>query len=1172
MAEYIDYPAKLRSSRRDHKLVDATAIDGLIQGEQLAEDAVDLSGVEADIEKNRNGISLLQKVTRDLHNNEVTTDWSDATDANLGLSNTAIYTGVIWSSGAQLDRPDDGWPATVSTSQNPRGYIVARVPNGADVGNYRMAYYDDGDTDAWHITSAHWRRITEAPEDSTYDYYTVDGPDGRAEWGRIGSHIAHFNVEHFEHVEQTYYDGEFRGTFKDGIVPMEALAAAVQEAIGEGGTSPLIENVFDGMTGDTAGEQEVEGVAIENLANVAYSIRVGAETEFTLGNALRGVRSSSPLQVGHANFYTKANDDKLYRTLDSASDGTLEIWQVNDLAALRAALAASSTGGIAEGLALLEPLDGTDLTAGDVVLSDGRFHRYTDPSAPNIFAGVLGSYREQQTYYFVTALSTSQFGAHGRFTDNHDEAIGAVLVGTGTNNLMEVHIDKAVYETAKGSAVASGDEISAAFTGTVSGASTTTTHALTYNRTFNVHGKSWLSFEGQAANSVPKRIGTHADGWSLIVSQNGSVLLTHAIDGSHFTEYPIDAIDDYARTRADAALERAGGTMTGDLTLDGPPTANLHAATKAYVDDQVGGEATLGVRTESISFQAAANADTDVELSPIAADPVTVLHGEGDPEIITGVTGNDFTVAPGLYLLRIDGEVDADAVLRFGFDIRDAADDSIIVGPQEKSAYNTQGAYQAFTSTGYWHPTEAIEVNVLLERFGRSSGLRNVVMRFAQLNAQEHIHPHVIEPLEPLDTDEADDGEVVLSDHRFYQRAAADEVTEDTFAGELESWNDGADWIGTALAASRYGSRGRFTSNPDSKIGALTAGGDNPATVGLRLNKAAYETAKGSAVADGDTVWADISDTSLNNSVTELAYVRTESGGYLAFIAHDADCVLHDLDDGDSWFLRVLSAYDSEQGTSTALFEHDAETPHFNEYPIKAVDQTARDQAAEARTFARIIQPWEFVEPAGGIGFREVGRTALEARAEAVTGEIDTDRELVTALRATEQYGLRRALRIQYTAGYFLRKTQRITTSGAIGTVFTYLAVQRAGVADRNITRLDLANFTLDQFNAQYAAVGDELQYSAAADVTRPVDVEWTDFSDFDLEEGDVLVFRFVANAINGNALVKIEIDDLDISLGGGLASRIRSSAIHQDVVLTQAEYDALTVKDAHTRYNIVAG
>lgn len=34
-------------------------------------------------------------------------------------------------------------------------------------------------------------------------------------------------------------------------------------------------------------------------------------------------------------------------------------------------------------------------------------------------------------------------------------------------------------------------------------------------------------------------------------------------------------------------LDKSGGTMTGTLTLSGAPTANLHAATKKYVDDAI---------------------------------------------------------------------------------------------------------------------------------------------------------------------------------------------------------------------------------------------------------------------------------------------------------------------------------------------------------------------------------------------------------------------------------------------------------------------------------------------------------------------------------------------------------------------------------------------------------
>ena len=57
---------------------------------------------------------------------------------------------------------------------------------------------------------------------------------------------------------------------------------------------------------------------------------------------------------------------------------------------------------------------------------------------------------------------------------------------------------------------------------------------------------------------------------------------------------------DAAKTTADAALPKAGGTMTGKITLDGEPSADLHAATKKYVDDNAG---TDGVDGETLAIQ-----------------------------------------------------------------------------------------------------------------------------------------------------------------------------------------------------------------------------------------------------------------------------------------------------------------------------------------------------------------------------------------------------------------------------------------------------------------------------------------------------------------------------------------------------------------------------------------
>ena len=58
------------------------------------------------------------------------------------------------------------------------------------------------------------------------------------------------------------------------------------------------------------------------------------------------------------------------------------------------------------------------------------------------------------------------------------------------------------------------------------------------------------------------------------------------------------------KVELDKKLALAGGTMTGALTLSGAPTADLHAATKAYVDSV--SSTASGLQTELDATQAGA--------------------------------------------------------------------------------------------------------------------------------------------------------------------------------------------------------------------------------------------------------------------------------------------------------------------------------------------------------------------------------------------------------------------------------------------------------------------------------------------------------------------------------------------------------------------------------------
>ena len=278
-----------------------------------------LDGIEHEVDE-------LRDVTHDLHAGTVHSGWA-AVNSDGSEGGIAVIDGNDPLAEA---RAVSAWAVTLDENLGGETLVV-RVPHGTSIASYRADIAAIGGGDYYDDLTRYRLIGSDDANSPTWDYHYYGGVLGSND-GRITLQITGSSA------------ASGSSTFSGNLVLAKVLAALGVDSISDlgGGADPLIENVFDGTTGNTVGEQEVAGVTIENLANVAYSIRVGAETEFTLGNAFRAVRSGSPLQVNHANFYTKANDDKLYRTLDAASDATLEIWQVNDLAALRAALAAAS--------------------------------------------------------------------------------------------------------------------------------------------------------------------------------------------------------------------------------------------------------------------------------------------------------------------------------------------------------------------------------------------------------------------------------------------------------------------------------------------------------------------------------------------------------------------------------------------------------------------------------------------------------------------------------------------------------------------------------------------------------------------------------------------------------------------------------------------------------------
>ena len=154
MAEYIDFPAKLRSTRRDRKLVDASAIDGVLPQSQIG-----LDGIEQEVEE-------LRHVTHDLHAGEVPSGWA-AVNADGSEGGIAVIDGTDPLAEA---RAVSAWSVTLD--ENLAGEaLVVRLPHGADIGSYRADIAAIGGGDYYDDLTRYLLIGSDNADNATWDYH-----------------------------------------------------------------------------------------------------------------------------------------------------------------------------------------------------------------------------------------------------------------------------------------------------------------------------------------------------------------------------------------------------------------------------------------------------------------------------------------------------------------------------------------------------------------------------------------------------------------------------------------------------------------------------------------------------------------------------------------------------------------------------------------------------------------------------------------------------------------------------------------------------------------------------------------------------------------------------------------------------------------------------------------
>ena len=153
-----------------------------------------------------------------------------------------------------------------------------------------------------------------------------------------------------------------------------------------------------------------------------------------------------------------------------------------------------------------------------------------------------------------------------------------------------------------------------------------------------------------------------------------------------------------AQATANAALPIAGGTMTGKLTLDGAPTDDLHAATKKYVDDNAGSASATDQTARDAAKAAKDVADAALPLAggtmtgdlTLSGEPTNDLHAATKKYVDAnagggGQTLKDFDTLPDLNDYKLDEIIAVNAnFYRKG--ITDATTPNIYEGTVGRSA------------------------------------------------------------------------------------------------------------------------------------------------------------------------------------------------------------------------------------------------------------------------------------------------------------------------------------------------------------------------------------------------------------------------------------------------------------------------------------------------------
>ena len=186
--------------------------------------------------------------------------------------------------------------------------------------------------------------------------------------------------------------------------------------------------------------------------------------------------------------------------------------------------------------------DATNFANGQVILVDGRFYRNHSTPAANTLSGEVGVIGGSGVSIKGLRLPDGPYSSIGRWTSNPNHVVSWLIDENGSEITFAVL--RSAYRTAKTSNEADEDQLTLDLTIDGTTESVTVTIADASARTYtNSDGEIYLIFRGSITNSFILHTASENDEITIIVKRGGNEFITHAAELAHWVLEPVESED-----------------------------------------------------------------------------------------------------------------------------------------------------------------------------------------------------------------------------------------------------------------------------------------------------------------------------------------------------------------------------------------------------------------------------------------------------------------------------------------------------------------------------------------------------------------------------------------------------------------------------------------------------